>query len=164
MAVPMKKLDEIYKDNYLLVYKYLLSITHNEDLSEELTQETFYKAVLNISKFKNKCKLSTWLCTIAKNLWIDEIKKKNRFTQFDNNDVIITEDEFLEKEERLQLFKSIQKLDTLTRDVIYLKIRGDLSYKEIAEIMNTNENWVRVTFYRGKEKIKEDMNNEKKGL
>ena len=56
MAVPMKKLDEIYKDNYLLVYKYLLSITHNEDLSEELTQETFYKAVLNISKFKNKCK------------------------------------------------------------------------------------------------------------
>lgn len=164
MAVPMKKLDEIYKDNYLLVYKYLLSITHNEDLSEELTQETFYKAVLNISKFKNKCKLSTWLCTIAKNLWIDEIKKKNRFTQFDNNDVIITEDEFLEKEERLQLFKSIQKLDTLTRDVIYLKIKGDLSYKEIAEIMNTNENWVRVTFYRGKEKIKEDMNNEKKGL
>lgn len=164
MAVPMKKLDEIYKDNYLLVYKYLLSITHNEDLSEELTQETFYKAVLNISKFKNKCKLSTWLCTIAKNLWIDEIKKKNRFTQFDNNDVIITEDEFLEKEERLQLFKSIQKLDTLTRDVIYLKIRGDLSYKEIAEIMNTNENWVRVTFYRGKEKIKEDMNDEKKGL
>lgn len=164
MAVPMKKLDEIYKDNYLLVYKYLLSITHNEDLSEELTQETFYKAVLNISKFKNKCKLSTWLCTIAKNLWIDEIKKKNRFTQFDNNDVIITEDEFLEKEERLQLFKSIQKLDTLTRDVIYLKIKGDLSYKEIAEIMNTNENWVRVTFYRGKEKIKEDMNDEKKGL
>ena len=139
MAVPMKKLDEIYKDNYLLVYKYLLSITHNEDLSEELTQETFYKAVLNISKFKNKCKLSTWLCTIAKNLWIDEIKKKNRFTQFDNNDVIITEDEFLEKEERLQLFKSIQKLDTLTRDVIYLKIKGDLSYKEIADIMNTNE-------------------------
>ena len=164
MAVPMKKLDEIYKDNYLLVYKYLLSITHNEDLSEELTQETFYKAVLNISKFKNKCKLSTWLCTIAKNLWIDEIKKKNRFTQFDNNDVIITEDEFLEKEERLQLFKSIQKLDTLTRDVIYLKMRGDLSYKEIAEIMNTKENWVRVTFYRGKEKIKEDMNDEKKGL
>ena len=70
----------------------------------------------------------------------------------------------MEKEERLQLFKSIQKLDTLTRDVIYLKIKGDLSYKEIAEIMNTNENWVRVTFYRGKEKIKEDMNDEKKGL
>ena len=60
----------------------------------------------------------------------------------------------------MQLYKSIQKLDVLTRDVIYLKIKGDLSYKEIAEIMNATENWVRVTFYRGKEKIKEDNNDE----
>lgn len=135
-------------------------MTHNEDIAEELTEETFYKAVINISKFKNNSKLSTWLCKIARNLWIDEIKRKNRLASIDDQDVIVTEDVFLKKEEKMQLYKSIQKLDVLTRDVIYLKIKGDLSYKEIAEIMNATENWVRVTFYRGKEKIKEDNNDE----
>lgn len=161
MKISMEDFNEIYKENYQLVYKYLLSLTHSEDLSEELTEETFYKATINISKFKNNSKLSTWLCKIAKNLWIDEIKRRNKIAEIDDKDVIVTEDVFLEKEERMQLFKSIQKLDVLTRDVIYLKIKGDLSYKEIAEIMNTTETWVRVTFYRGKEKIKEDHSYEK---
>lgn len=161
MNISIDDFDEIYKENYQLVYKYLLSLTHNEDISEELTEETFYRATINISKFRNNSKLSTWLCKIAKNLWIDEIKRRKKVVEIDDKDVIITEDVFLEKEERMQLFKSIQKLDSLTRDVIYLKIKGDLSYKEIAEIMNTTETWVRVTFYRGKEKIKEDNNDEK---
>ncbi len=160
----MEGFEKIYKENYQLVYKYLLSLTHNEDISEELTEETFYKATTNISKFKNNSSLSTWLCKIARNLWIDEIKRRNKLAKIDENDVIVTEDVFLEKEERMQLFKSIQKLDVLTRDVIYLKIKGDLSYKEIAEIMNATETWVRVTFYRGKEKIKEDNNNAKQRL
>ena len=139
-------------------------MTHNEDIAEELTEETFYKAIMNISKFKNNSKLSTWLCKIARNLWIDEIKRKNRLAPIDDQDVIVTEDVFLKKEEKMQLYKSIQKLDVLTRDVIYLKIKGDLSYKEIAEIMNKSENWVRVTFYRGKEKIKEENKDDKKRL
>lgn len=164
MKISMEGFEEIYKENYQLVYKYLLSLTHNEDISEELTEETFYKATINISKFKNNSNLSTWLCKIARNLWIDEIKRRNKLAKIDDKDIIVTEDVFLEKEERMQLFKSIQKLDVLTRDVIYLKIKGDMSYKEIAEIMNTSETWVRVTFYRGKEKIKEDNNNEKQRL
>ncbi len=161
MKISMEDFNEIYIENYQLVYKYLLFLTNNKYISEELTEETFYKAIINISKFKNNSKLSTWLCKIARNLWIDEIKRKNKIAEINDKDVIVTEDVFLEKEERMQLFKAIQKLDVLTRDVIYLKIKGDLSYKEIAEIMNTTETWVRVTFYRGKEKMKEWFNYEK---
>lgn len=161
MKISMEGFDEIYQENYQLVYKYLLSLTHEEDISEELTEETFYRAIIHIAKFKNHSKLSTWLCTIARNLWIDEIKRRKKLTKIDEQDVIVTEDVFFEKEERMQLFKSIQKLDALTRDVIYLRIKGDLSYREIAQIMNKTENWVRVTFYRGKEKMKEEKNNEK---
>lgn len=158
----MENLETIYKENYEIVYKYLLSLTGNVDISEELTQETFYKATININKFKKESKLSTWLCKIARNLWIDELKRKNRIRKLEENDIIVTEKVFLEKAERMELYKSIQKLDSLTKDVIYLRIRGDLSFKEIAEIMNTTENWVRVTFYRGKEKLKEVNSNEKK--
>ena len=74
----MNNLDKIYEENFQIVYKYLLFLTHNEDLAEELTQETFYRAIKNINSFKEKSKLSTWLCAIAKNLWIEEIKKNKK--------------------------------------------------------------------------------------
>lgn len=159
----MKNMEEIYKDNYTIVYKYLLINCHNEDIAEELTQETFYRAVKNINKFKKGSKISTWLCKIAKNLWIDEIKRKNKFKEIDENDFIIPDNDVFANEDRIKLFGKIQKLDTETRDVIYLRLTGELSFKEIAQIMNKTENWVRVTFYRGKEKLrKEENKNERK--
>lgn len=77
----MNNLDKIYEENFQIVYKYLLFLTYNEDLAEELTQETFYRAIKNINNFKEKSKLSTWLCAIAKNLWIEEIKKNKKQTR-----------------------------------------------------------------------------------
>lgn len=159
----MKNMEEIYKDNYTIVYKYLLTNCHNEDIAEELTQETFYRAVKNINKFKNDSKISTWLCKIARNLWIDEIKRKNKFKEINENDFIISEDDIFANEDRIKLFEKIQKLDIETRDVIHLRLTGELSFKEIAQIMGKTENWVRVTFYRGKEKLrKEEKENERK--
>ncbi len=152
----MKNMEEIYKDNYTIVYKYLLANCYNEDIAEELTQETFYRAVKNINKFKNDSKISTWLCKIAKNLWIDEIKRKNKFKEINENDLIISEDDIFANEDRIKLFEKIQKLDVETRDVIHLRLSGELSFKEIAQIMNKTENWARVTFYRGKEKLRKE--------
>lgn len=159
----MKNMEEIYKDNYTIVYKYLLTNSHDEDIAEELTQETFYRAVKNINKFKNDSKISTWLCKIARNLWIDEIKRKNKFKEINENDFIISEDDIFANEDRIKLFGKIQKLDIETRDVIHLRLTGELSFREIAQIMGKTENWVRVTFYRGKEKLrKEEKENERK--
>ena len=159
----MKNMEEIYKDNYTIVYKYLLTNSHDEDIAEELTQETFYRAVKNINKFKNDSKISTWLCKIARNLWIDEIKRKYKFKEINENDFIISEDDIFANEDRIKLFGKIQKLDIETRDVIHLRLTGELSFREIAQIMGKTENWVRVTFYRGKEKLrKEEKENERK--
>lgn len=156
----MRNLEELYKNNYEIVYKYLLAISHNESISEELTQETFYKAIKNIHKFKENSKISTWLCTIAKNLWIDELKRKNKTKILEENNVVITlDDKLLEDENKIELFKKIQKLDVEMRDVMYLRISGELNFKEIADIMNKTETWARVTFYRGKEKLKEEKEN-----
>lgn len=158
----MHDLEDIYKDNFQLVYKYLVILTHNPDIAEELTQETFYKAIKSINKFSGKSKLSTWLCKIAKNLWIDEVKKDTKFQTINENDLIETDEEkIFANEDKLKLFKNIQELDEETKDVIYLRLTGELNFKEIGKIMNKNETWARVTFYRGKEKLKEDDKNEK---
>ena len=160
----MQSIEEIYKDNFDIVFKYLFCLTHNENTSEELTQETFYRALNNIHQFKGDSKLSTWLCQIAKNLWYDEIKKqKLSNVSFEDNFNLLevthssenVEEQVASKENKIRLYEKLQKLDNLTREVIYLRITGDLSFKEIGTILNKTENWARVTYYRGKQRLKE---------
>ena len=156
----MQNMEKIYKEYATTVYKYLFCLTHNEDISEELTQETFVIAVKEIKKFRAECKISLWLCQIAKHLWYKELKKKNRHISLENisNDLLYsntTEEIVLKKEARLKLFKDIQKLDDKSKEVVYLRIIGNLSFNEIGEILGRTSNWSRVTFYRAKNKIKE---------
>ncbi len=154
----MENIEEVYKQHSKTVYKYLLYLTNgNQDLSEEITSETFAVAVEKINKFKGNCKVSVWLCQIAKFLWYKEAKKKNKvqWEDLENlEDENNMEDTIIEKDEKLQIFKDIQKLDEKTKDVMYLRLMGNLSFIEIAEILGKTPNWARVTYYRGKEKLK----------
>lgn len=158
----MQDIEKIYKEYFETVYKYLFCLTRNIDLSEELTQETFYRAVKKINTYKGECKISVWLCQIAKNSWYDYLKKNKKISKFNqekDNIELIQEDNIIEKiisdEEKIILYKKIQKLDEKTREVIYLRVTGELTFKEIGTILNKTENWARVTFYRGKNKLKE---------
>ena len=161
----MQDIEKIYKQYSKTVYKYVFCLTNNEDLAEEITQETFAIAVQKINTFKGDCKISVWLCQIAKFLWYKE-SKKSRKIQFEDLEEIEAlddvEDVFIKKEEHLQIFKYIQKLDEKTKDVMYLRLIGNLNFIEIAEVLGKTPNWARVTFYRGKQKIKEDIKNEKR--
>ena len=163
----MQDMEQIYEEYFETVYKYLFCLTHNNDISEELTQETFYKAVKKIGTFKGTCKMSVWLCQIAKNLWYDECRKRKKLVPIQEDEMNIpdidnTEDKTILKEEKVSLYRKMQLLDEKTREVIYLRITGELSFKEIAAILNKTENWARVTFYRGKNKLKEVEENESK--
>ena len=155
----MQDLEQIYKQYFETVNKYLFCLTHNSDISEELTQETFYRAVKKINTFKGECKMSVWLCQIAKNLWYDELKKNKKLGNIEQIFLIQSEDNLEENiilnENKLELYRKLQKLDKQTREVIYLRITGELSFREIGDILNKTENWARVTFYRGKQKLKE---------
>lgn len=163
----MQNIEEIYRNYAQTVYKYILCLNRgNPDIAEEITAETFAVAVEKIDTFKGDCKLSVWLCQIAKFLWYKELKrnKKIKFEELKYiEDSKKVEDILIEKEEILQLFKSIQNLDEKTRDVMYLRLMGNLSFIEIAEVLGKTPNWARVTYYRGKQKIKEEeKNNEKR--
>lgn len=155
----MQDMKKIYEEYFETVNKYLFCLTHDNDISEELTQETFYKAVQKINTYKGECKISVWLCQIAKNLWYDQCRKKKKIINigeelFDIQAIETTESQVIENEEKILLYKKMQQLDEKTREVIYLRITGELSFKEIGTILNKTENWARVTFYRGKNKLK----------
>lgn len=156
----MQDIKQIYEEYFETVNKYLFCLTHDNDISEELTQETFYKAVQKINTYKGKCKMSVWLCQIAKNLWYDQCRKNKKVINIEENlfDVQApesTENQVISNDEKISLYKKMQKLDEKTREVIYLRITGELTFKEIATILNKTENWARITFYRGKSKLKE---------
>ena len=164
----MQNMEEIYKEYSTTVYKYLFCLTQNKDISEELTQETFALAVEDIKKFRGECKLSVWLCQIAKHLWYKELKKKKKNVNISFEEIKDTvwdneslEETICEKEEKLKLFKDMQKLDEKSREVMYLRMVGNLSYEEIGEVLGKTANWTRVTFYRAKQKIREENKNEK---
>ena len=159
-------MEEIYEKYSAIVYNYLCGLTHNIELSKELTQETFYSAIKGIQNFKNECSINVWLCQIAKNKFKDYLikSKKLKFMPFDDNvEIPLVEDNveslINEKDEIIQLYKKIHKLDEKTREVFYLRIKGELSFKQIGEILDKSEEWARITFYRGKIKLKEDFKN-----
>ena len=126
----MQDLEQIYKQYFETVNKYLFCLTHNNDISEELTQETFYRAVKNINKFKGNCKMSVWLCQIAKNLWYDELKKKKRFKDIDEEDVLLSE---INIEDYKYTAFRVDGIDVVSRSNLYkYYIKGNL-YEEIMD-------------------------------
>ena len=157
----MQNIEEIYNKYARIVYKYIFCMTKDEDVAEEIVQDTFLTAVEKIDSFKGESKISTWLCQIAKYKWYERLKKHKKvlpLEDLEKNQSLenILEEDFLQKENRKELFKKMQKLDEQTRNVMYLRILGDFNYDEIADIMGTTSNWARVTFFRGKKKIKEE--------
>ena len=158
----MQNIEEMYNKYSEIVYKYVFCLTGNEDTAEEIVQETFLVAVRDINKFRGECKISTWLCQISKYVWYKRLKKEKKETPLDIlQDSILIEDSieenFCDKESKIQLFKKLQELDEDTRNVMYLRIFGNFEYSEIAEIMNKTSNWARVVFFRGKQKLKEEI-------
>lgn len=159
----MHDFETIYNDYFNLVYKYLLALTNNHYLSEELTQETFYKAILKINTFRKEAKITTWLCKIAKNLLLNYIRHNKKINISNIDDFTIAsslekiEDIIILNEEKKALYKEIKKLDKTTQSVILYRINGNLSFKEIADIFGKSETWSRMTFYRGKQSLKEGL-------
>ncbi len=155
----MQSMDEIYQEYAQTVYKYLLSKTHNEDLAEELTQETFLQAIRGIDRFDGKCKLSTWLCAIAKNLFLTYLRKRHVHEDVDKMELPVAsaEENALENLGKLELFQMLHNLEEPYREVTYLRVFGGLSFQEIGQILGKTENWARVTYYRGKEKIRKEL-------
>lgn len=155
----MQSMDELYQSYALTVYKYLLSMCKSEDIAEELTQETFYQAIKSINRYDGSCHISTWLCAIAKNQLSAYRRKYSRWQGEDSVGAVTdsAEDEAIAYESRVELLKRLHLCPEPYREIMYLRIFGDLSFKEIGDILGKTENWARVTFYRGKEKLRKEI-------
>lgn len=160
----MEDIKQTYEFYFDTVYGYLLTLTGgNHNLSEDLTQETFYRATKKIGEFRGDAKMSTWLCQIAKYVFYQSLDKNRRRREVPFDDAIElamqeeTEKNYIDGEAKLHIFKKIQQLPSPMRDVVMLRLTGELSFKEIGEILTQTENWARVTFYRAKQILGKEL-------
>lgn len=152
----MQNFDEVYKEYSDMVYRFLLRLCRNENLAGELTQETFFKAVVSSNSFRGECRISSWLCQIARNEYLNYIKKKdNNHSLPDENtaDDKNIEDIFDDKEQARKIYKALHVLSEPYKEIFTLRIFGELKFSEIGEIFGKSEVWARVNFFRAKEKI-----------
>ena len=152
---------KIYSEYFSDVYKYAFSLCRNESLAEEITQETFFKAMRNIDKFNGTCKLFVWLCQIAKNIYFTFAKKQKHIVSgegVENQDFSTDiENAYLDKENVRQLHIFLHNLNEPYKEVFTLRVFGELPFSQIAELFGKTDSWARLIFYRAKKQLQEDL-------
>jgi RNA polymerase sigma-70 factor (ECF subfamily) len=137
----------------------------NQHKAEELTQVVFYKAMIHINQFKGKCSMSSWLCQIAKNTYINEYNKQKRFVSEEEvpeiEDPLYLEEHFVNKENVMRIHQILHNMPDPYKEVFTLRIFGEVSFRDIGKLFGKTENWAKVTYYRSKEKISSKMEEEK---
>ncbi|KPU42695.1 RNA polymerase sigma factor SigM [Oxobacter pfennigii] len=154
-----ENMEALYAEYSQAVYRYLLSLCHSAQIAEELTQETFYRAILSSNRYNGNCKVSVWLCQIAKHLWYQHLRKeKNRTLPLCSISEPLTaplETQLMEQENCHDLYVAIHALDEPYREVVYLRALGGLTFRQIGMVLGRSETWARVTFFRAKKQLME---------
>lgn len=157
----MDEFENIYRTYFKDVYLYVRSICQNEDVAEEITAETFFKAMKALDSFRGTCDIRIWLCQIAKNCYFSYLRKSQK--QVDISSIVEPVDEsdllqrIYETDESLKIMEIVHSLNEPYKEIFMLRVFGELSFKQIAHIFNKNENWACVTFHRARSKIKDKM-------
>lgn len=153
--------EDVYDCYFRDVYRYVLSLCRNQTVAEEVTQETFFKALSKIDGFDGRSKVFVWLCQIARNTYIS-MCRKDKYLDLDANVDLLAvrhsiEDSYCLKETATSAHRILSELDEPYKEVFSLRAFGELSFKQIADLFGKTETWARVTYHRARLKIKEGL-------
>ena len=152
--------EQIYREHFADIYKYVLSISRDETIAEEITQETFFKAMQNINKFNGECRLYVWLCQIAKNTYFSLYKKRKRYTSSEEEEMtsdVDIEADYLDKDTTRRLHVLLHNLDEPYKEVFTLRVFGELPFLQIGELFGKTDSWARLILYRAKKQLQEGL-------
>ena len=153
----MEDFQEIYDQYFTDVYRYVLSLCRDPHLAEEITQETFFKALKKLDDFRGQCKLFVWLCQIAKNTYFSHQSKRTANLAAEPKEDGSTEESFLQSETSFEIHRILHSLPEPYKEVFSLRVFGELSFRQIGVLFGKTENWARVTYYRARIKIQEEL-------
>jgi RNA polymerase sigma-70 factor (ECF subfamily) len=158
--------EELYRQYAKQLFRYLVCLSGDRHLAEELLQETFYQAINSIFRFKGDSKVSTWLYQISKNVYLKHIYKtrKERLASLDEVENSASSEvldvAIIEQEQNTNLIEAISKLKNPFREIIHLRVFNELSFKEVGGLFSQSEGWARINFYRAKLQLKALLSND----
>lgn len=163
--------EQIYSTYFKSVYLYVRQLSGDEHIAEEITGETFFKALKSIGDFRGECDMRVWLCQIAKNTYYSYLKKSSKIASVDSSELydLVDPDAFIEEqvgkhEEARQIRKVLHNLPDPYKEVFMWRVFGELTFKEIGELYCKTDNWACVTYHRARKMIQsklEEIDNEK---
>ena len=154
--------EKLYETYYMRVFSYSMTLAGNREQAEEITQETFLRAFSRQKEFRGESDEGTWLCAIAKNLFVDEKRRQSKREPFPE-ELPGTgvgggmEQKAIDRDLSFRIHVALHDLEEPYREVFELRIFGELSFREIGMIFHKTENWARVTYHRAKLKLQERM-------
>lgn len=164
--------EQIYNTYFKSVYRYIRKLSGDEHIAEEITSETFLKAMKSIGDFRGECDLRVWICQIAKNTYYSYLKKNNRITSVDETELqsivdpnALIEEQIGIQDEAQQIRKILHTMPDPYKEVFMWRVFGELSFKEIGNLYNKTDNWACVTYHRARNMIQsrlEEISNEKR--
>lgn len=153
--------DQIYQTYFDPVYRYVLSLSGDAHIAEEITQETFFKALRSLDSFRGGSSLKSWLCAIAKNLFCSTLRRKKNqpapLMDTLKDDAPSPEEYLLRREDGLRIHRLLHELPEPQREIFTLRTLGQLSFRDIGELFGKSENWACVVYHRARARIKEKM-------
>ena len=153
--------EQIYTTYFRDVYLYIRKLSNSEHMAEEITNETFFKAMKSIDGFRGDCDIRVWLCQIAKNCYYSYIKKVNRTECIDNVEIAEQGASFEERlfrhDTAIQIQKILHDIPEPYKEVFMWRVYAELSFKQIGQMFSKSENWACVTYHRARNKIKEKL-------
>ena len=155
--------EKLYEAYYMRVFSYAMTLTGDHSEAEEITQETMFRAITKQNSFRGESDEVTWLCAIAKNLFIDEQKRQRRHTSLPEEMAETgkaMEQAVADQDSSFRIHMALHTLEEPYREVFELRVFGELSFREIGIIFAKTENWARVTYHRAKLKVQERMENQ----
>lgn len=156
----MADFERMFSENYDLVFRFLMKLCGDASLAEELTQESFFRAYMNLSQLRSESKASVWLCQIAKNsyyAWYRDSKHSAELPEELPADGPDLTEAFVQKELSREAFAVLHELDEPYKEVFLLNVFANLSLTEISALFGKSESWARVTLFRAKKKLKEKL-------
>lgn len=156
----MQDFDQVYTAYYQVIFRYSLALTHDRDTAEEVTQQAFFQALKKIDRFRGECALESWLCRIAKNVYLSMLRKNRQISAEPEGmpaveDTVQTALEDAETADRL--FTLLHQLPEPYKEVFWLRTFGERSFGEIAALFGKTESWARVTYHRAKGKLQKGL-------
>lgn len=156
--------EEVYRQYFSDIYKYMLALTGNDLLASEITQETFFKALLSLGSFRGDCDIRLWLLKIAKNRWYSYLRRE-KHTVGEPDETLPSDDDVAaraeDRDDVRRIRQALQKTGEPYREVFTLRVLSELPFREIGELFGKTEHWACVTYHRAKEKIRKQMEEER---